>query len=128
MAFEFVSLASTTGLQDFCSCIGHRTNTDKHGQEERKSVEVREVRCQRFFPRPGTFLARLPIRAGGLPIGTGGLPIGMVVGEVSKLCDKSTDAKLGSFTHYAAKLKVPSARRDFVPQPGCDLGCDLGCG
>jgi len=30
----------------------------------------------------------------------------MVVGEASKLCDKSTDAKLGSFTHYAAILGV----------------------
>jgi len=28
----------------------------------------------------------------------------MVVGEASKLCNKSTDAKLGSFTHYAAKM------------------------
>jgi len=28
----------------------------------------------------------------------------MVVGEASKLYNKSTDAKLGSFTHYAAKM------------------------
>jgi len=37
----------------------------------------------------------------------------MVVGEASKLCDNSTDVKLGSFTHYAAKLKVPSTWRGF---------------
>jgi len=40
------------------------------------------------------------------PINTARPPIGMVVGEASKLCDKSTDAKLGSFTHYAAILGV----------------------
>ena len=28
----------------------------------------------------------------------------MVVGEASKLYNKNTDAKLGSFTHYAAKM------------------------
>jgi len=44
-------------------------------------------------------------------------PVGMVVGEASKLCDKSTDAKLGSFTHYAAFLSLCAT-----------LGATLGVG
>jgi len=58
-------------------------------------------------------MARPPINMARPPINMARPPVGMVVGEASKLCDKSTDAKLGSFTHYAAKLKVPSIWRGF---------------
>jgi len=67
--------------------------------------------------RPPINTARPPILTGGLPMRTARLPIGIVVGEASKLCDKSTDAKLGSFTHYVAKLKTARLRYSTWVRP-----------